>query len=76
MSISLTKEPKSESKQEEAKQETPSQPSTKTEPEINPTQILIDALSTIKTKMEAQSHQHKDKIIGKLKGAIELLGDN
>ena len=76
MSVSLSKEPKSESKQEEVKQETPSQPSTKTGSEINPTQILIDALSTIKTKMEAQSHRHKDKILIKLKGAIELLSQN
>ena len=76
MAVTLTKETKSESKQEEVKQETPSQPLTKTDPEINPTQILIDALSTIKTKMEAQPHKHKDKILGKLKGAIELLAQN
>lgn len=75
MAVSLSKETKPESKQEEVKQEIPSQP-TKTEPEINPTQILIDALSTIKTKMEAQTHQHKEKILTKLKGAIELLSQN
>ena len=77
MAVSLSKDPKPEVKAEveegieRAKTEVP-----KPTVEVNPTQIIIDALSTIKTKLEAQPHKHKEKILAKIKGAIELLAQN
>lgn len=77
MAVSLSKDLKPEVKAEvkedidKSKTEVP-----KPTVEVSPTQIIIDALSTIKTKLEAQPHKHKDKILGKLKGAIELLAQN
>lgn len=42
----------------------------------SPTTIIIDALSTIKSKIERYDHKHKEKILTKIKGAIELLSQN
>ena len=75
MALSLSKETKPEVVEEVKKESEAKVESAKTT-EVNPTQIIIDALSTIKSKLEAQPHKHKEKILTKLKGAIELLTQN
>ena len=76
MAVTLSKETKSEVKEEVKKEPEAKVESPKTATEVSPTQIIIDALSTIKSKLEAQPHKHKEKILTKLKGAIELLTQN
>ena len=76
MAVTLSKETKPEVKSEEVKQEPVAKVEVPKAIDISPTQIIIDALSTIKTKLEAQPHKHKEKILAKIKGAIELLAQN
>ena len=76
MAVSLSKDSKSEVKEEVKKESEAKVEALKTSTEVSPTQIIIDALSTIKSKLEAQPHKHKEKILTKLKGAIELLSQN
>ena len=76
MAVTLSKDTKPEVKEEVKKESETKVESSKTESPINPTQIIIDALSTVKSKLEVQDHKHKEKIMTKLKGAIELLSQN
>lgn len=86
MAVSLSKDGKSEVKEEVKKEsikddikssDLPEEKSTASvESGLDPLYVITQALITVKTKMEAQPHKHKEKILTKLKGAIELLSQN
>lgn len=76
MAVSLSKDIKPEVKSDVKQESEDKVEALKTSTDVSPTQIIVDALSTIKSKLEAQPHKHKEKILTKIKGAIELLSQN